>query len=90
MKKFTALLLCVAMLMVGVVAQAETGYEFVKEFLTSEDGENLSDYFSTELTRSGDTDKLLYISFDFLKLPFTCLGIIRLDNMKEQSGILIN
>ena len=41
MKKFTALLLCVAMLMVGVVAQAETGYEFVKEFLTSEDGENL-------------------------------------------------
>ena len=74
MKKFTALLLCVAMLMVGVVAQAETGYEFVKEFLTSEDGENLCDYFSTELTRSGDTDKLLYISFDFSETAIYLLG----------------
>lgn len=30
MKKFVAILLCVAMLMVGVVAQAEKGYEFIK------------------------------------------------------------
>ena len=34
MKKFTALLLCVAMLMAGVVAQAESGYEFIKKFLS--------------------------------------------------------
>lgn len=32
MKKLTALLLCVAMLMVGVVAQAESGYEILKLF----------------------------------------------------------
>ena len=33
MKKLTALLLCVAMLMVGVVAQAESGYEYTKKLL---------------------------------------------------------
>ena len=33
MKKFVAMLLCVAMLMVGVVAQAESGYEYTKKLL---------------------------------------------------------
>lgn len=33
MKKFTALLLCVAMLMVGVVAQAESGYVYIKTLM---------------------------------------------------------
>ena len=31
MKKLMALLLCVAMLMVGVVAQAESGYVYIKK-----------------------------------------------------------
>ena len=34
MKKFLALLLCVSMLMVGVVAQAESGYVFLKTFFS--------------------------------------------------------
>lgn len=37
MKKFTALLLCVAMLMVGVVAQAENGYVTMKAFFGDKD-----------------------------------------------------
>ena len=37
MKKLTALLLCVAMLMVGVVAQAESGYVTMKAFFGDKD-----------------------------------------------------
>ena len=37
MKKFVAILLCVAMLMVGVVAQAENGYVTMKAFFGDKD-----------------------------------------------------
>lgn len=37
MKKFTALLLCVVMLMVGVVAQAENGYVTMKALFGDKD-----------------------------------------------------
>ena len=37
MKKFVAILLCVAMLMVGVLAQAENGYVTMKTFFGDKD-----------------------------------------------------
>ncbi len=61
MKKFTALLLCVAMLMVGVVAQAENGYVTMKAFFGDKD------QLGTGTSRTVDSlsDKKLVIIFDF-------------------------
>lgn len=53
MKKFLALLLCVSMLMVGVVAQAESGYVFLKTFFS--DSEELGAGFSQSTDISGDS-----------------------------------
>ena len=59
MKKLTALLLCVAMLMVGVVAQAESGYEFLKSFLSDSErlGTGYSKKFDDTNTSKELTDK---------------------------------
>lgn len=73
MKKFTALLLCVAMLMVGIVAQAETGYEFIKYFLNDEEGGNLGYSSSIELTKT-NTSKLVVVIFDFSDNSVYLLG----------------
>lgn len=89
MKKFTALLLCVAMLMAGVVAQAEKGYEFIKYFLNDEEGGNLGYSSSMELTKT-NTNKLVVVIFAFQTILFICLETIRLENMKELFGILNN
>lgn len=49
MKKFVAILLCVAMLMVGVVAQAENGYVTMKALFGDKD--QLGTGTSKQLTR---------------------------------------
>lgn len=63
MKKFLALLLCVSMLMVGVVAQAESGYVFLKTFFS--DSEELGAGFSQSTDISGDSKWWLTVIFDF-------------------------
>lgn len=65
MKKFTALLLCVVMLMVGVVAQAENGYVTMKAFFGDKD------QLGTGTSRTVDSlsDKKLVIIFDFRSEP---------------------
>lgn len=73
MKKFVAVLLCVAMLMAGVVAQAEKGYEFIKYFLNDEEGGNLGYSSSMELTKT-NTNKLVVVIFDFSDNSVYLLG----------------
>ena len=63
MKKLTALLLCVAMLMVGVVAQAESGYVFLKNFLS--DSEQLGNGYSQTNDSAVGFDTWLVLIFDF-------------------------
>ena len=70
MKKLTALLLCVAMLMVGVVAQAESGYEFLKSFF-DDDIENLGR--GTTVNRDSSSTQLTLI-FDFSNNKIGLLG----------------
>ena len=64
MKKFVAILLCVAMLMVGVVAQAENGYVTMKALFGDKD------QLGTGTSRTIDSlsDKKLVIIFDFIAL----------------------
>ena len=59
MKKFVAVLLCVAMLMVGVVAQAEIGYTTTKSWLDDSIGTGVSAVTGNEV------DNFLWIMFDF-------------------------
>ena len=62
MKKFVALLLCVAMLMVGVVAQAETAYEYVKAQVNSDEDVEEGNSFLVEDETSHNKTVLI---FDF-------------------------
>lgn len=71
MKKLTALLLCVAMLMVGVVAQAEIGYEFLKSFLS--DSERLGTGYSKEFD-SKNTSKDVTLLFDMTDDTICLMG----------------
>lgn len=71
MKKLTALLLCVAMLMVGVVAQAESGYEFLKSFLS--DSERLGTGYSKEFD-SKNTSKDVTLLFDMTDDTICLMG----------------
>ena len=64
MKKFTALLLCVAMLMVGVVAQAESGYVYIKTLM--KEGLSLQPDISEKLDGTNE-EKLLVVLFDIQK-----------------------
>lgn len=70
MKKFTALLLCVVMLMVGVVAQAENGYVTMKAFFGDKD------QLGTGTSRTIDSlsDKKLVIIFDFRSEQIGLIG----------------
>ena len=71
MKKLTALLLCVAMLMVGVVAQAESGYVILKTFLS--DSEQLGTGYSKEFDDT-NTSKELTLLFDMTDNTICLLG----------------
>lgn len=70
MKKFTALLLCVAMLMVGVVAQAENGYVTMKALFGDKD------QLGTGTSKTIDllSDKKLVIIFDFRSEQIGLIG----------------
>ncbi len=72
MKKFLALLLCVSMLMVGVVAQAESGYVFLKTFFS--DSEKLGAGFSQSTDMSGDSKWWLTAIFDFRSESIGLMG----------------
>ena len=64
MKKLMALLLCVAMLMVGVVAQAESGYVYIKTLM--KEGLSLQPDISEKLDGTNE-EKLLVVLFDIQK-----------------------
>lgn len=70
MKKFTALLLCVAMLMVGVVAQAENGYVTMKALFGDKDQLGTG----TSKTIDSLSDKKLVIIFDFRSEQIGLIG----------------
>ncbi len=70
MKKFTALLLCVAMLMVGVVAQAENGYVTMKALFGDKDQLGTG----TSKTIDSLSDKKLVIIFDFRSEQIGMIG----------------
>ena len=78
MKKLTALLLCVAMLMVGVVAQAESGYEYVKAYLQDEFG--LGEGWVVTLDKSFKEYTLIIISLDFTNYEVSLIG----DNAQDE------
>lgn len=71
MKKLTALLLCVAMLMVGVVAQAESGYILIKTFLNSDSAEGVTQTYVSPIEISGN--KLILV-FDFEDKSIALMG----------------
>lgn len=72
MKKFVALLLCLVTLMVGVVAQAESGYVFLKTFFS--DSEQLGTGFSQGTDISGDSKWWLTVIFDFKSESIGLMG----------------
>ena len=78
MKKFVAILLCVAMLMVGVVAQAESGYEYVKAYLQDEFG--LGEGWVVTLDKSFEEYTLIIISLDFTNYEVSLIG----DNAQDE------
>lgn len=59
MKKFTALLLCAVMLLLGVTAQAKFGYTITKSYLNDNAGTGFSEVTGNEV------DNSLWIMFDF-------------------------
>lgn len=79
MKKLTALLLCVAMLMVGVVAQAEIGYTATKSFLNDLIGTGFSEVTGNEV------DNFLWITFNFDELSIFMTGT---NSAGKQEGTL--
>lgn len=70
MKKFVAILLCVAMLMVGVVAQAENGYVTMKALFGDKDQLGTG----TSKTIDSLSDKKLVIIFDFRSEQIGLIG----------------
>lgn len=87
MKKFVAVLLCVAMLMAGVVARAENGYEFIKYMLSSEDGVRLGYGYSMELDDI-NTSKTTVIVLDFDDSTIVLLGDNSKGNYEGTSWLL--
>ncbi len=74
MKKFTALLLCVVMLLLGVTAQAETYFSVVKSYISTyedADGNVLGDGYTTT-----DKEKCGYmgIVFDIRRYAIFVIG----------------
>ena len=59
MKKFTALLLCAVMLLLGVTAQAEMGYTVTKAWLNDNAGTGFS------METGNEADNWLWITFYF-------------------------
>lgn len=80
MKKLTALLLCVAMLMVGVVAQAESGYEFIKKFLSDS---NYLGIGSTVALDGTNEPKSFILAFD---MPTTGIYLMGDNQQGEYEG----
>lgn len=80
MKKFTALLLCVAMLMVGVVVQAESGYEFIKKFLSDS---NYLGIGSTVALDGTNEPKSFILAFD---MPTTGIYLMGDNQQGEYEG----
>ena len=77
MKKFTALLLCVAMLMVGVVAQAESGYEYIKAYLADDlslDELSLYGGVSTKIDFASNTDNSTVLAFEVTSSKVVLIG----------------
>lgn len=87
MKKFVAVLLCVAMLMAGVVARAENGYEFIKYMLSSEDGVRLGYGYLMKLDDI-NTSKTTVIVFDFDDSTIVLLGDNSKGNYEGTSWLL--
>ena len=77
MKKLTALLLCVAMLMVGVVAQAESGYECIKAYLSDDlslDELSLYGGVSTKIDFASNTDNSTVLAFEVTSSKVVLIG----------------
>ncbi len=77
MKKLTALLLCVAMLMVGVVAQAESGYEYIKAYLADDlslDELSLYGGVSTKIDFASNTDNSTVLAFEVTSSKVVLIG----------------
>lgn len=77
MKKLTALLLCVAMLMVGVVAQAESGYEYIKAYLADDlslDELSLYGGVSTKIDFANNTDNSTVLAFEVASSKVVLIG----------------
>lgn len=77
MKNLTALLLCVAMLMVGVVAQAESGYEYIKAYLADDlslDELSLYGGVSTKIDFASNTDNSTVLAFEVTSSKVVLIG----------------
>ena len=77
MKKLTALLLCVAMLTVGVVAQAESGYEYIKAYLADDlslDELSLYGGVSTKIDFASNTDNSTVLAFEVTSSKVVLIG----------------
>lgn len=77
MKKLMALLLCVAMLMVGVVAQAESGYEYIKAYLADDlslDELSLYGGVSTKIDFASNTDNSTVLAFEVTSSKVVLIG----------------
>ena len=77
MKKLTALLLCVAMLMVGVVAQAESGYEYIKAYLADDlslDELSLYGGVSKKMVFASNTDISSVLAFEVTSSKVVLIG----------------
>lgn len=77
MKKFVAVLLCVAMLMVGVVAQAESGYEYIKAYLADDlslDELSLYGGVSTKIDFASNTDNSTVLAFEVTSSKVVLIG----------------
>ena len=77
MKKLTVLLLCVAMLMVGVVAQAESGYEYIKAYLADDlslDELSLYGGVSTKIDFASNTDNSTVLAFEVTSSKVVLIG----------------
>ena len=73
MKKFVAVLLCVAMLMVGVVAQAENGYTIIQAYLNSDNCSNLTEIYSNTLDEDNEY-KTLTLAFNLESQTIILIG----------------
>ena len=73
MKKFAAILLCAAMLMIGMVAQAETGYTIVQGYLDSDNCPDVTQVYSQTLDSDSES-KSLALVFNFSNSSIILIG----------------